>query len=187
MKVDSKVGMAREGDEMWRRPLGQGRCGLGDLGLGGAVEGRDDWVSPGRSLFEAGSRCDCLLQRVCLPTAVQPRARAMGRLSLLFLAFLTPGAAIPVPPALRAFSKLHLSTSFTSHSAIAMKFTTHYIEQKVRPGVLRGALGFHGPPPPNQRDPRHRSPPGISLPCCIRLVRSLDYPFQGMAPSLSSV
>lgn len=55
----------------------------------------------------------------------------MGRLSLLFLAFLTPGAAIPVPPALRAFSKLHLSTSFTSHSAIAMKFTTHYIEQKV--------------------------------------------------------
>lgn len=68
MKVDSKVGMAREGDEMWRRPLGQGRCGLGDLGLGGAVEGRDDWVSPGRSLFEAGSRCDCLLQRVCLPT-----------------------------------------------------------------------------------------------------------------------
>lgn len=160
---------------------------MGDLGLGGAVEGRDDFGFPlGGACLRRGPAVTACFSGSASPPAVQPRARAMGRLSLLFLAFLTPGAAIPVPPALRAFSKLHLSTSFTSHSAIAMKFTTHYIEQKVRPGVLRGALGFHSPPP-NQRDPRHRSPPGISHPYCLRLVRSLDYPFQRMAPSLSSV
>ncbi|XP_058401496.1 lysosomal Pro-X carboxypeptidase [Diceros bicornis minor] len=57
----------------------------------------------------------------------------MGRRAvlLLLLAFLTPGAAGPVPPALKALSNLHLSTSFTSRPAVAMKYSIHYIQQKV--------------------------------------------------------
>lgn len=59
----------------------------------------------------------------------------MGRLVLLLLlAFLMPGLAIPVPPALKALSNLHLSTSFTSHPSVVMKYSIHYIEQKVRLG-----------------------------------------------------
>lgn len=65
----------------------------------------------------------------------------MGRRSLLLLllllAFLTPGAATPVPPALRALSSLHLSTSFRSRPAVAMKYSIHYIQQKV------DHFGFH--------------------------------------------
>uniref|UniRef100_A0A8D1E7N8 Lysosomal Pro-X carboxypeptidase n=1 Tax=Sus scrofa TaxID=9823 RepID=A0A8D1E7N8_PIG len=53
----------------------------------------------------------------------------MGR--LLLLAFLMFGAATPVPPALRAFSSLHLSNSFSSRPAVAMKYSIHYIQQKV--------------------------------------------------------
>lgn len=35
------MGMAREGDDLWRQSLrpGRGRCGLGDLGLGGMPYG----------------------------------------------------------------------------------------------------------------------------------------------------
>ncbi|KAF5927066.1 hypothetical protein HPG69_018332 [Diceros bicornis minor] len=57
----------------------------------------------------------------------------MGRRAvlLLLLAFLTPGTAGPVPPALKALSNLHLSTSFTSRPAVAMKYSIHYIQQKV--------------------------------------------------------
>ncbi|XP_006098535.1 lysosomal Pro-X carboxypeptidase isoform X1 [Myotis lucifugus] len=56
----------------------------------------------------------------------------MGRLVLLLLlAFLMPGLAIPVPPALKALSNLHLSTSFTSRPSVVMKYSIHYIEQKI--------------------------------------------------------
>lgn len=53
MKANSKMGMGREGVERWRRPLGPGRrgCGLGDPGLGGVVEGRDDFG------FRRGGAC----------------------------------------------------------------------------------------------------------------------------------
>uniref|UniRef100_A0A9L0JVN4 Prolylcarboxypeptidase n=1 Tax=Equus asinus TaxID=9793 RepID=A0A9L0JVN4_EQUAS len=52
-------------------------------------------------------------------------------LLLLLLAFLTPGAPIPVPPALKALSNLHLSTRLTSRPAIDIKYSIHYIQQKV--------------------------------------------------------
>ncbi|KAF6105675.1 prolylcarboxypeptidase [Phyllostomus discolor] len=52
-------------------------------------------------------------------------------LLFLLLAFLMPGVAIPVPPALRALSNLHLSTSFTSHPAAVGNYSIHYFEQKV--------------------------------------------------------
>lgn len=57
----------------------------------------------------------------------------MGRraLLLLFLAFLTPGATIPVPPALRALSSLHLTTTSTSRRTVAVEYSVHYIQQKV--------------------------------------------------------
>ncbi|KAJ8798351.1 hypothetical protein J1605_001476 [Eschrichtius robustus] len=87
----------------------------------------------------------------------------MGRRSLLLLllAFLTPGAATPVPPALRALSSLHLSTSFRSRPAVAMKYSIHYIQQKVRGKGFGMAervarTGFVVP--------RHRSSPEISDP-----------------------
>ncbi|KAM7086658.1 lysosomal Pro-X carboxypeptidase isoform 1-T3 [Molossus nigricans] len=55
-------------------------------------------------------------------------------LLLLLLAFLMPGVAIPVPPALKALSNLHLSTKFTSRpSAVTKysKYSIHYLKQKV--------------------------------------------------------
>ncbi|XP_036283791.1 lysosomal Pro-X carboxypeptidase [Pipistrellus kuhlii] len=56
----------------------------------------------------------------------------MGRLvQLLLLAFLMPGLAILLPPRLKALSNLHLSTSFTSRSSIVMKYSIHYMEQKI--------------------------------------------------------
>ncbi|KAF3830184.1 hypothetical protein GH733_001609 [Mirounga leonina] len=57
----------------------------------------------------------------------------MGRptVLLLLLAFLTPGAAIRVPPAMKALSSLRWSTSFTSRGTVAKKYSIHYIEQKV--------------------------------------------------------
>ncbi|XP_054580661.1 lysosomal Pro-X carboxypeptidase isoform X2 [Eptesicus fuscus] len=56
----------------------------------------------------------------------------MGRLVLLLLlAFLMPGLAIPVPPALKALSNLHLSTSFTSRPSVVTKYSIHYFEQKI--------------------------------------------------------
>lgn len=59
----------------------------------------------------------------------------MGRLVLLLLlAFLMPGLAIPVPPALKALTNLHLSTSFTSRPSVVTKYSIHYFEQKVRLG-----------------------------------------------------
>ncbi|XP_077632324.1 lysosomal Pro-X carboxypeptidase isoform X1 [Crocuta crocuta] len=50
---------------------------------------------------------------------------------LLLLAFLTARAAIPVPLALRALSNLHRSASFTARPAVPVKYTVHYLQQKV--------------------------------------------------------
>lgn len=59
----------------------------------------------------------------------------MGRCSLLLLllliAFLTPGAANPVSPSLRAPSSLPWSTSFRSRPTITLKYSIRYIQQKV--------------------------------------------------------
>ncbi|XP_015100166.1 lysosomal Pro-X carboxypeptidase isoform X1 [Vicugna pacos] len=57
----------------------------------------------------------------------------MGRRSLLLLllVFLTHGAATPVPPALRALSNLHMSTSFKYRPTVALEYSIHYIQQKV--------------------------------------------------------
>ncbi|KAJ1065824.1 PREDICTED: lysosomal Pro-X carboxypeptidase isoform X1 [Capra hircus] len=57
----------------------------------------------------------------------------MGRCSLLLLllASLTPGAASPVSPSLRAPSSLPWSTSFRSRPTITPKYSIRYIQQKV--------------------------------------------------------
>uniref|UniRef100_A0AC11CV85 Prolylcarboxypeptidase n=1 Tax=Ovis aries TaxID=9940 RepID=A0AC11CV85_SHEEP len=57
----------------------------------------------------------------------------MGRCSLLLLllASLTPGAASPVSPSLRAPSSLPWSTSFGSRPTITPKYSIRYIQQKV--------------------------------------------------------
>uniref|UniRef100_A0A8C2RI88 Lysosomal Pro-X carboxypeptidase n=1 Tax=Capra hircus TaxID=9925 RepID=A0A8C2RI88_CAPHI len=56
----------------------------------------------------------------------------MGRCSLLLLllASLTPGAASPVSPSLRAPSSLPWSTSFRSRPTITPKYSIRYIQQK---------------------------------------------------------
>lgn len=76
----------------------------------------------------------------------------MGRpaVLLLLLALLTPGVAIPVPPAVKALSSLRWSTSFTSRHFTGAKYSVHYILQKVRRGGAgrggrRGALGLRSP------------------------------------------
>lgn len=140
--------------------MGRAAEGSGDLGFPGG--GANRWRAGPR----AGRCAGCAHLPVSLPPALQPPARAMGRLVLLLLlAFLMPGLPIPVPPALKALSNLHLSTSSTSLPSVVMNYSIRYFEQKVRLGKGLGRdWGFAGSRPADGTPARHRSPPGISGP-----------------------